>query len=87
MSENKLLADKLIVLFEGVFKDLNENIEDAARYCDNNDASTALYQMTGAINMMDFPYLIREALDVPHPSQQPEDKCENKPHSIGDEPY
>jgi hypothetical protein len=70
MSENKLLSDKLIKLFETVFEDLNENIESAARNCTCSDASTALYEMTSAINMMDFPYLIREALDVPHHNQE-----------------
>ena len=70
MSENKLLSDKLIKLFEKVFEDFNENIENATRNCNNNDACTALYEMSGAINMMDFPYLIREALDVPHPNQE-----------------
>lgn len=59
-------CDKLIKVFEAIFLDLNENFTTAARDCRNNDASTALGEAASAIDMMDIPFIIREALGVPH---------------------
>ena len=53
-------------VFETIFADFNENIESAARDCRNNDASTALRNVSSAIEIMDIPYLVKEALGVPH---------------------
>lgn len=60
-------CNKLINLFERVFFDFQTSIDVAARNCRNNDASTALYEVSSAINVMDISYVVREALGVPHP--------------------
>lgn len=70
MSENKLLSDKLIKVFEKAFGDFSESIQDRARDCNNQDATTALYEVELAILSLDIPYLVREALDVPHPEHK-----------------
>ena len=67
MSMPEAVANKLITVLEKLFADFNENLGDASLHCRNNDASTALYEVQSAINMMDIPYIVREALEVPHP--------------------
>jgi len=66
MSMPTVITNKLIKVLEAVFQDLSENFESAGRNCDNNDASTALYNAASAVNMMDIPYIVREALEMPH---------------------
>lgn len=61
-------CSKIINLFERVFFDFQAGIDSAARNCRNNDACTALYEVSSAIDAMDMPYVIRQALDVPHPT-------------------
>jgi hypothetical protein len=62
----KMIVDKLTAVMEALFADLNENVQSAARNCGNNDASTALHEMSHAIDMMNVPFIIREALEIPH---------------------
>ena len=66
MAGLKLAAERITVVFEKVFDDFNEAILSAARECRNNDASTALHEISSAVHMMDIPYSIREALEIPH---------------------
>ncbi len=66
MSMPTVIANKLITVLEAIFKDLSENFESAARNCRNNDASTALGEAASAVNMMDIPFIVREALEMPH---------------------
>lgn len=68
--ENTMLANNLISVLEAVFQDINEYLQSRACDCDNHDASKALYEVTSALNMMDTPYLVREALGVPHPGDK-----------------
>jgi len=65
---------QLILVLEKLFHDLDENICYAARNCRCSDANTALHELSGAINMMDIPYLVREALEIPHPVYIPSKK-------------
>ncbi len=66
MSLPTVIANKLITVLEAIFKDLSENLESAARDCHNNDASCALGNAASAVNMMDIPYIVRDALEMPH---------------------
>lgn len=63
---DKRLKEKLTKVLEAVFKDLAENLENNARNCDNNDAKTALYDVAYAVTMMDMPWIVRKALEIPH---------------------
>lgn len=64
----KIVSDRIIKIFDKVFDDFRDNIDAAARNCRNSDASTALYEMSSAISAMDLPWLIREALEMEHPT-------------------
>ena len=66
----RMIATKLTEVLEKVFADLDENICDAARNCRNSDASTALGEVSGAIGMMDIPWIVREVLEIPHDSDE-----------------
>lgn len=69
-NETKRLAreesDKFINLFDKIFSDFQVSIDFAARNCRNNDASTALHEVSSAIDAMDIAFIIREALGVEH---------------------
>ncbi len=56
----------LIKIMEKLFDDLKDNVYNSAINCRNYDASTALYEIHGAIGMMNIPYLVREALEISH---------------------
>lgn len=65
-------AKSLTKVFEKVFFDFQESINSAALNCHNNDASTALYEISSCIDAIDIPWSIREALEIPHgPPDQP----------------
>ncbi len=66
MSLPTVITNKLITVLEAIFADLSENLESSARDCNNNDASTALGNAASAVNAMDIPYIVREALEMPH---------------------
>ncbi len=66
MSMPTAITNKIIKVLEAMFKDLSENLESAGRNCCNNDASTALYEAASAVDMMDIPFIVREALEMPH---------------------
>lgn len=66
MAMPTLIVKKLTAVMEKLFSDLADNFESAARNCRNNDASTALGEAASAVHMMDIPWLIREALEMPH---------------------
>lgn len=59
-------ATKLIKVFEAIFESFQKSLSDAARHCRCSDASTALYEVDSAINMMDIPYTVRKTLGVLH---------------------
>ncbi len=61
------VAKRLTKVLEKVFDDFQESIDLAARSCHNSDATTALYNVSSALDMMDIPFTIRKALGVPHP--------------------
>ncbi len=66
MSMPTVIANKLITVLEALFQDLGDSLENVAKDERNNDASTALYGVTNAINMLDIPFIVREALEMPH---------------------
>ena len=61
-------CDKFIALFTAIFDDFKVGIDSAARNCRNNDASTALYEVSSAIEAMDIPFVVRQTMDVPNSS-------------------
>jgi len=76
---NTIETNKLIKVLEKLFIDFEECISNQARYCNNNDATAALYEITNAINMLDIPFLVRDALEIPHPEPSSEEICINCP--------
>ncbi len=70
MSLPTVITNKLILVLEAISKDLSENLEISARNSRNNDACTALYEAASAVNAMDIPYIVREALEMPHEGKE-----------------
>jgi pyruvate-formate lyase-activating enzyme len=62
---HRAIADKLIKVLDAVFADLKTSLEEDARNCGNNDASTALYGVAHAVDMIYMKGIVYEALDIP----------------------
>ena len=62
----RAVADKLTIVLDRIFADFQDSINSAAFHCDCNDAKTALFEVSSAINSMDIGYQVREALEIPH---------------------
>lgn len=63
------IEHRLTQLFEAVFEDFRTAIDNAARQCRNNDASTALYEVSSAIYAMDVAYTIKEVFAIEYPDE------------------